>query len=51
MVNDDNVNDDNRLFKERIFHLMLSLYICNYKLQTKAIFKGYFTEVVKVFFF
>ena len=44
------VNDDNRLFKERIFHLMLSLDIYNYKLQTEAIFNGYFTEVEKVFF-
>ena len=37
------VNDDNRLFKERIFHLMLSLDIYNYKLQTETIFNGYFT--------
>ena len=27
------------------FHVMLSLDIHNYKLQTKTVFKGYFTEV------
>ena len=30
------VNDDNRLFEERIFHLLLSLDIYDYKLQTQA---------------
>ena len=34
-----------------LFVLMLSLDIYNYKLQAKTVFKGYFTEVEKVFFF
>ena len=32
-------------------HVMLSLDIHNYKLQTKKVFKGYFTEVDFFFFF
>ena len=34
-----------------LFVLMLSLDIYNYKLQAKTVFKGYFTEVEKGFFF
>ena len=44
------VNDDNRLFKERIFHLVLSLDIYNYKLQTEAILRVISLRLKRFFF-
>ena len=50
MVTIEYLKKDCSALSTLLFALMLSVDIYNYKLQTKTVIKGYFTEVEKVFF-